>query len=142
MDHFDAETAVALINDYWPGTLDNAQVTSWARVISKQRGADFDQTCHHIAHLAANQPNPPRLADICAAIKPALQPAAEAEDTGPPVDRTRGQAWAAHTSAIGRLAAARKEQHDHRNGWERCPICTQPGTYTQCGNPTCPVCAA
>lgn len=140
MDLYDAEQAVDLINDYWPGTLEKAQIESWARVVL-QSGGDFDTACQWIADHAANSPYPPRLNELCTAIRPQPEPIAY-EDTGPPVSRTRGQAWAAHTSGIGRLAAARKEQHNHKHGAESCPICTQPGTYTQCGHAACPICAA
>ncbi len=139
MDTYDAEQAVDLINDYWPGTLEPTQVESWARLVCKT-GADFDTACQWIADHATVSPYPPRLADLCTAIRPRPEPI-PVEDTGPPVTHTRGQAWAAHVSAVGRQAARRKEQHDHHNGWERCPICTQPGSYDSCGNPSCPICA-
>ena len=139
MDRLDAEAALDLINDYWPNTLERTQIERWATVLI-QTGADFDQTCQWIAEQAAANPYPPRLNDICTAVRPRPEPPA-LEDSGPPVERTRGQAWAAHTSSIGRIAAARREQHDHRNGWQRCPVCTTPGNYQRCGLPSCPICS-
>lgn len=139
MDLIDAEIAVGLINDYWPHSLDPQQVASWARPIA-QTGADFDATCKVIAQLATQQAHRPSLADICTSIRPAPKPP-EPEDTGPPVPQSRGQAWAAHVASVGRIAAARQEQHDHRLEWLSCPVCTQPGDYSRCSIPNCRICS-
>lgn len=139
MDRIDAEAALELINDYWPGTLDRNQVERWATVVL-QTGADFDHTCQWIADQAAASPYPPRLNELCKAVRPTREPPPP-EDSGPPVERTRGQAWAAHTNSLAIRLGARLELHDHKRGWERCPVCTQAGDYNRCGQPDCPICA-
>lgn len=138
MDTFEAEIMINLINDYWPHTLDSRQVASWARVIA-QDGNDFDQACQWLLDLAGRQDHAPTLADVRKATRIA-PPEPVIEDTGPPAPRNRGQAWARHVAAIGRIAAARKTQHDHKHAWQGCTVCTTPITYDQCGNPTCQIC--
>lgn len=140
MDRIDAEAALGLINDYWPGTLDRGQIERWATVVL-QTGADFDHTCQWIADQAAASPYPPRLSELCKAVRP-TPPPIPLEDSGPPVSLTRGQAWAAHTHALADRLGTRLELHNHKHGWQRCPVCTEPGDQQRCGQEQCPICAA
>ena len=138
MDRIDAEAALDLINDYWPGTLEHQQIERWATAVIRT-GADFDLTCQWIADHAATSPYPPRLSDICTAIRPRPEPTPP-EDSGPPVSHTRGQAWASHVNHLADRLGRRLELHDHRHGVERCPVCTTTGDYQHCGQAACPIC--
>lgn len=54
----------------------------------------------------------------------------------------RIRAWIAHTAAIQYTAGERATRgHNHRDGWEHCPICATPSDYTRCGLDDCEICA-
>lgn len=145
MDAIDAEIAVGLLNDYWPRTLNDEQCRVWARALARTE-AGFELTCQTIADMAAERSRPPTLAELVAAVKPAgsptpierlIAPEDVPTDSGPPAPLDRGRQWAAHVANLGRNAAQRRELHDHRHGWERCPVCSMPGDHRRCHSPLC-----
>lgn len=60
-----------------------------------------------------------------------------------PIDPDRYRAWVAHVALLHAMATdwvRAAGGHDHRRGWELCPICGNPGDYWSCADPTCTVC--
>lgn len=136
MDHQDAEIALGLIGDYWPGrALSDQQTVVWASAITKT-GAAFDRTCETIAAYAAESPKPPTLADLCARIRP-TNTTNDVVIEERPATTPRGRALAAHVSRIGRTIGRRLDEHNHHNGWQNCPVCSKPARDPICGNPDC-----
>lgn len=145
MEAIDAEIAVGLLNDYWPRTLTDDQARTWARSLART-DADFEHACQTIADMAAVRPKPPTLAELIAAVRPSgpvtpIEQLVAADDVpvdgGPPAEWDRGRQWAAHVANLGRNAAQRRDFHDHRNGWQRCPVCGSPAVHQVCHNPLC-----
>jgi hypothetical protein len=63
--------------------------------------------------------------------------------TTQPLDPDRYRAWVGHCAAVEHAAGMRLAAtggHDHRRGWDRCPICSQPGDYRTCGLDDCTIC--